>query len=166
MLPPRFWVKVNKTDTCWLWTAARFTNGYGAFRVSAQQRRVHRVIWEDLNGPVPDGLVICHRCDVKHCVRPEHLFLGTQADNIADRDIKGHVANGERNGMRLHPERHPHGAARGERVRTARYTAQDVLLWREMYASGNWSIRKLATHLNVHHDTLYAIVSRKSWRHI
>jgi hypothetical protein len=103
---------------------------------------------------------------VKRCVRPDHLFLGSQADNIADRDAKGHVAAGDRNGMRTHPERSGRGAARGEASARARYTAADVLLWREMYARGEWSTRKLAAHLGVDHNTLYAILSRRSWRHI
>ena len=166
MLPPRFWTKVDKTDSCWLWTAARFSNGYGAFRVGSQQRRSHRVIWEDLYGPVPTDLVICHRCDVKHCVRPEHLFLGTQADNIADRDAKGHAPMGNRNGMRLHPERAAHAAARGEASGRVRYTTDEVLRWREMYATQDWTIRSWADHLGVNHNTLFAAISRRSWRHV
>lgn len=95
----RFWAKVNQygdapshcseIGACWLWTAARFSNGYGAFRVGARQRRAHVVSYEWHVGPIPDGLLVLHRCDVRHCVRPEHLMVGTQRDNIRDMFAKG-----------------------------------------------------------------------------
>lgn len=96
----RFWSKVNQTPTatgCWLWTAATI-RGYGqiADYVNGKKRPVyaHRVSWELSCGEIPDGLSVLHRCDVPLCVNPAHLFLGTQADNLADARTKGRLVDG------------------------------------------------------------------------
>jgi hypothetical protein len=82
----RFWSLVNKSETgCWLWTAARSKSGYGSFA----GRRAHRVAHEFALGPIPPGLHVLHTCDVPACVRPDHLWLGTHADNMADKVAKG-----------------------------------------------------------------------------
>lgn len=88
----RFWSKVNKTPTCWLWTATR-SREYGQFwKPDGTRILAHRMAWELTHGPIPDGLFVCHNCpggDNPLCVRPDHLFLGTQADNIRDMTSKG-----------------------------------------------------------------------------
>jgi len=94
--PPieRFWAKVDKTGDCWEWTGARFHHGYGLFYESASVRtRAHRFAYETLAGPIPPGVLVLHRCDNPPCVRPEHLFLGTQADNVADMIAKGRIVS-------------------------------------------------------------------------
>lgn len=89
----RFFAKVAKGDGCWLWTGATHRNGYGSFKLrGGRQVRAHRFSWELARGPVPDGLSVLHRCDNRRCVRPEHLFVGTQRENLSDMVAKGRSA--------------------------------------------------------------------------
>lgn len=81
MLGPRFWSKVEKTEGCWIWTAARNAKGYGYFRIGGRTRKAHRLAYEDANGPVADGLVLDHLCRTPSCVRPDHLEAVTSAEN-------------------------------------------------------------------------------------
>ncbi|RPJ19493.1 MAG: HNH endonuclease, partial [Planctomycetaceae bacterium] len=102
-LAERFWEKVRKTDGCWEWTAF-LVHGYGQFQRSRAigPQRAHRVSWELHNGPIPAGMCVCHRCDNRRCVRPDHLFLGTYADNSADMIRKGRARKGSRPGQANH----------------------------------------------------------------
>ncbi len=97
----RFLAKIHVTDTCWLWTAGGLGNGYGAFSISWRQPAIgaHRVAWLLWNGEIPEGLCVLHRCDVRRCVRPDHLFLGTKLDNARDASAKGRCRNGGRQGI-------------------------------------------------------------------
>ena len=91
-LEERFWEKVDKTPTCWLFQAAVTSNGYGHFSVGGRaggRRRAHRVAWELTFGPIPDGLFVLHRCDTRLCVNPTHLFLGTLRETTQDMWSKG-----------------------------------------------------------------------------
>jgi len=89
----RFWSKVDKEDGegCWVWSASRTgSGGYGQVRNEwGELEFSHRVAWRPANGPIPDGLNVCHKCDYPPCVRPGHLFLGTQLENIHDSMRKG-----------------------------------------------------------------------------
>ena len=124
----RFWSKVAKSedpDGCWLWTAACFTDGYGVFQVNGRARRAHRFAWELTVGPIPDSLFACHRCDTRKCCRPDHLWLGTQADNMRDRDTKGRVASGDRHGSHTRPDRWARGERSGAFLHPERYRLGD-----------------------------------------
>jgi len=89
-LSERFWLKVHKTDSCWLWTGHIATTGYGQVGVDGRKvNNAHRVAWELAVGPVPDGEFVLHRCDNRACVNPHHLFLGSARDNLLDCISKG-----------------------------------------------------------------------------
>jgi HNH endonuclease len=87
----RFWSKVRKGDGCWEWLPSLGRRQYGNVAVGPKVRRVHRVAWELTFGPIPAGLFVCHHCDNPPCVRPDHLFLGSHADNMADAFAKGRI---------------------------------------------------------------------------
>lgn len=97
-VPPelRFWDFVDKgdrPDACWIFVGGRDQNGYGRFsRHNGLSVLAHRFAWETVHGPLPRGVVLCHRCDNPPCVRPDHLFPGTQRDNMRDAARKGRTS--------------------------------------------------------------------------
>lgn len=159
----RFWDKVVKTDACWLWTASTRTKGYGAFVWTKPdggvvQGRAHRFAWELANGPIPESMCVLHRCDVPACVRPDHLFLGTKADNNADMVSKGrHVPGGTHSGHA--------GYERGESHHNARLTADRVKEIRAEHAAGS-SLRAIGIKHGIALGHASRIVNRKAWAHV
>jgi hypothetical protein len=150
----RFWKKVDQTsnpDGCWLWTGWHDAAGYGEMSIPGTGRntKAHRVAYLLTKGPIPDGLLVLHRCDNPPCVRPGHLFLGTQGDNARDREAKGRG-------------RQP----RGERTGRAKLDATRVSAIRARYASGTASQPQLAREYGVSTSLISLIVRREAWRHI
>jgi hypothetical protein len=110
-LEERFWAKVRKSEGCWEWVGSKIPKGYGNIGISYRPPKsalAHRVSWEIHFGPIPGGMFVCHHCDNPGCVRPDHLFLGTNLDNIRDSESKGRFHAGDFNRRKTHCK-HGHG---------------------------------------------------------
>ena len=151
VLAVRFWKNVRKdANGCWIWTRAinKSNGGYGAFRVGGGSRKANRVAWELARGPIPSGLLVLHRCDVRACVNPEHLFLGTNADNTRDMISKGRKRD-----------------TRGEERHNAVLDDEKVREIRRRRAAGE-SFVALAKEFGVTAVTIGSIARGESWTHI
>lgn len=141
----RFWSHVEKTESCWLWTGAVDRDGYGMLTVYSDKRRVakaHRLAFTLWHGRDPGPMFVCHSCDNPTCVRPDHLFLGTAADNSQDRVRKG----------RYMPQ--------------SKLTEQQVLEIRARYTPLVVTAKMLAAEFGVSKGLIYLILWRKIWTHI
>jgi len=104
----RFFDKVKKTDSCWNWIAAiRGKTGYGCMKFQGKIIDAHRISWILHNGDIPEGLLVCHTCDNRKCVNPNHLFLGTYKDNMQDCKNKGRVIVPENEAFRFKKGHYP-----------------------------------------------------------
>lgn len=146
----RFWSKVTKTESCWIWIASLDGKGYGQVNIGGKPQRAHRVAWTLSIGPISDGLFVCHHCDNARCVNPDHLFVGTAKDNIADMDRKARRINapslGEQHGCHILTE----------------CQALDV---RERAISGE-RYADIACSYGISPATVSAIKTGRLWRHI
>ncbi len=155
----RFFEKVDQNQIgtgCWFWIGARKTpKGYGAFWYDNKNRSAHQFAWEHKNGRIPDGLQVLHKCDNTMCVNPNHLFLGTNADNVADKVAKGRQSKGD----------HRKTIHRGSSHGNAKLDESDVLEIRRYYTAGFKGIY-IAKQFNITGAAVSAIVKRKLWKHV
>lgn len=150
-LVERFWKKVDirGPDECWPWLAGKASGGYGCFCVNGHGHAAHRFAYEFSNGPIPDDLCVLHRCDNPPCCNPNHLFLGTIADNNRDRKLKGRTYRPI--GIKHH---------------NAKLTDTQVIEIRRLYSCGNVSHNQLANKFGVRNATIGDIILHKTWTHI
>lgn len=146
-LAPRFWSKVEKSPTCWLWIGTLDTCGYGSFSYENKMVGAHRMSWFLRYGVWP-VLCVLHRCDTPRCVRPRHLFLGTDLDNVHDRDSKGRQVT-----------------LRGSKSAISKLTEKEVLRIRHERATGE-TLQTLATRYGVVFSNISMICRRETWTHI
>lgn len=141
-----FWHKTVEHGDCLDFTGTILDNGYGVYCTGGKPNLAHRLAYELAHGPIPDGLYVCHRCDRRCCVRPEHLFLGTAADNQRDMAAKGR-------------------SLQGERHHKAKVTDAAVREIRRRVAAGE-TCRALAPEYGVSPSAIERIASRRAWAHV
>lgn len=187
----RFWAKVQRTDGCWEWQGGCNSAGYGVTSIKRRQKMCHRLAYEWTFGPIPHGMSICHHCDNRRCVRPDHLFPGTHADNMADaiakgRPIPGYTvplvvpperrSRGDQHYSRQHPEKlargethwaqqQPEKVRRGEQNNKAKLTESQVREIRSRYSAGE-SSGPLAGEFGISRCQIWNILTGKQWKHL
>lgn len=152
----KFWAKVNKETPsgCWEWTAAKFWHGYGCFGVRQadgkyKTKYAHRISWEEANGPIENDLFVLHKCDNRSCVNPEHLFLGTQLDNMRDCSRKGRKI-----GQILLGEANASASLNDAKVKIIRYVGSKL------------SQQRLAKEFGVSQTNIGHILRGSTWKHV
>lgn len=147
----RFWAKVQKVDGCWTWSGyVNPQTGYGSLSMLGERGlTAHRVSWRLHIGDVPDGQCVCHRCDNRVCVRPDHLFLGSVAENNQDMWGKGRGV-----------------APRGEQVWTAKLSPEVVQAVRAARDTDRVSYRKLGQLFGISARNAEQICKRRIWRNV
>jgi hypothetical protein len=148
----RFWSKVDfgdDKDSCWSWTGSVRDTGYGQFNNEGKVTKAHRLAYEWIVGPIPAGMFVCHHCDNRLCVRPDHLFLGTPKDNMQDCKRKG---------------RCDWGVMEGEMNANAKLTWASVREIRAVYTAGGVGQNELARRYGVAQATINSILLNKTWR--
>lgn len=146
MMKARFLQYVNKTDSCWLWSGPINAYGYGRFCYKYKSSMAHRTSYELFVGKI-ENLYVCHKCDVRSCVNPKHLFLGTQKDNMKDCCNKKRQNLGSKNGM-------------------ARLTQDQVLEIKRIGRCGDFTHLQIATKFKTSRSNVSAILSNKRWPHL
>jgi hypothetical protein len=145
----RFWSHVEKTKTCWLWDGTPANDfGHGKIWVDGRFVGAHVFSYWLMVGPVADGLQVLHTCDVPNCVRPDHLYVGTQADNMADKMRRGRQ-----------------NQVAGEKHGGSKLTEEKVREIRRGYALGR-SQSSLSREFGIARTTVQAVVERRSWSHL
>jgi hypothetical protein len=143
------WERVEKDGHggCWRWRGAIGSNGYGHLQRRGVTISAHRWAYQEAKGEIPEGMCVCHTCDNKWCVNPDHLWPGTMKDNHRDREAKGR-------GRRLHGNAHPNAALTADDIENIRANSM------------NLSQRELGRLFGCSQGHISDIVTRKRWRHI
>ncbi len=159
-----FWSKVDKTlgpAHCWPWIGAKNKRGYGVTSINWKQVTAHRLAFFYNSGQSIDGLCVCHRCDNPPCCNPEHLFLGTNADNTRDRDEKGRQSHGESHSQAVLPNR-----PRGESHYEAKITEAQVIEIRRCYVETNETLQSMADRFGLSYHALEKVATGQTWKHL
>ncbi len=166
-LADRFWEKVQRENPrwpwCWVWTGCTPQGpraGYGVIEHHRVAVRAHRVSWELAFGPIPQGMNVCHRCDNPRCVNPSHLFLGTQADNMADAARKNRMRSWATTAT---PQQRKKLGRPGELSASAKITRNDVALIRARHAAGDRQV-DIAADYGITQTQVSRIVLHHAWR--
>ena len=149
----RFWEKVDRStpDACWEWTAPLAVHGYGQFLMDYKMYGAHRVAYMLTKGVIPEGKVVMHTCDNRACVNPNHLVVGTQAENLEDMTRKG---------------RRRVGPCIGSRNGTAILNEDDVAAVRAMALTRRFTQEQIGKLFGIDQTTVSLIVTRKKWKHV
>jgi hypothetical protein len=153
----RFWERVDRSGDCWIWTAYKNKQGYGQFQADGKMIGTHVFSWKLHNGPVPNGLFVCHTCDNPSCVNPNHLFLGTPAENAHDRDIKGRQVSGTLGKA---------SKLRGEKnvaAKLTRVAVNEIRSKYRRYDRGGYSMHFFAAKYGVSISVIYKVLKNKTW---
>lgn len=144
----RFWKRVIKTESCWIWVGPKSREGYGELSLlNGELRGAHRLSWILHYGSLYSHQCVLHHCDNPACVNPIHLFIGSHHDNMLDAKSKGRMARGERSG------RH-------------KLKSNQVIEIRSLYSTGRYTHRSLAQQFGVRHCTVGVIIRLQSWKHL
>jgi len=143
-------VSVGGDNECWEWNASKI-RGYGSFQIHGKTKYSHILSYELFVGPVPKGLFVLHKCDNPPCVNPNHLFPGTQKQNMEDCAAKGRCERPE---------------LRGALHWCAKLEKEDVLAIRSMYAKGKYTQIQIAKLFEVSRQAVQMILYGNTWRHI
>jgi hypothetical protein len=149
----RFFQKVEKDGHtgCWVWTGASNPRGYGRVRINDVLRHSHRVSYRFHCGPIPDGVQVNHHCDNPPCVNPDHLYTGTQAENLADAKERGGLVE---------------NLPRGDKHHRSVLSARDALAICHLYEDTDHTYRSLADLFGVGKGTIQCVLQGDSWAHV
>ena len=153
---------VEQSSPCIEWSGGRDDCGYGRTTLNGRKAKAHRVVWQEANGPIPQGMEVCHTCDNPPCVNLDHLWLGTHAENMADMAAKGRsrAPHGDDHWLRLRP-----GAMRGTRNGRAKLADADITAIRARLVAGETKA-SLARAFGVSESAVRFVANGGTWSHI